>query len=192
VTDSREDFGAASSGPAEEGASLKEWEPQPSVVRDARQAVQALFESMLAEGKTLAAAESCSGGLFCALLTDFPGSSAVLLEGRVVYSNEAKRRLGVPAEILERFGAVSEETALALARAARDAAGADMALAVSGIAGPGGAVPGKPVGTVALAGVGPGALEWTSLEHFAGNRATVRFRSCERLAQKAQKALSRS
>ena len=109
-------------------------------------------------GKTLALAESCTGGCLAHRLTNVPGASAVLLAGWVTYSNAAKQKfLGVSAETLAAHGAVSEEVAKEMAEGARSASGADYALSVTGIAGPGGGSPTKPVGTVfmALAGAGP-------------------------------------
>ncbi len=97
----------------------------------------------------LATAESCTGGLISACLTEIAGSSAVLDRGFVVYSNQAKQDLlDVPADLIERFGAVSEEVARAMAEGARTRAGVDLAVAVTGVAGPGGGSPGKPVGLV--------------------------------------------
>lgn len=101
---------------------------------------------------TLATAESCTGGLIGHRLTNVPGSSDYYLGGFVAYSYSAKELLlGVPHEMLARYGAVSEQVALAMAHGARHALGADMAIAVTGIAGPGGGLPNKPVGLVWLA-----------------------------------------
>jgi nicotinamide-nucleotide amidase len=107
---------------------------------------------LLAErGLTLATAESCTGGLLGKLVTDVPGSSSYYLGGVVSYSNELKTRLlGVPPTVLAEKGAVSEETAIAMAQGARDRLGADIALSVTGIAGPGGGTAEKPVGLVYL------------------------------------------
>ena len=99
--------------------------------------------------RSIALAESCTGGLVAARLTDVPGSSEYLRGGLVVYSNEAKSSLaGVPAELIEQFGAVSEEVALALAEGARSILDADVGVGVTGIAGPGGGTEEKPVGLV--------------------------------------------
>lgn len=105
-----------------------------------------------AAGRTVALAESCTGGLVCAAITEIAGSSAVLDRGFVTYSNEAKRELlGVPEEILDAFGAVSVATAWAMAQGALAQSGADVAVAISGIAGPGGGSEHRPVGTVVFA-----------------------------------------
>jgi nicotinamide-nucleotide amidase len=102
--------------------------------------------------QTLALAESCTGGFIAHRVTNVPGASAVLLAGMVTYSNEAKKNLlAVKAETLEEFGAVSAEVAWQMAEGARERSGADFALAVTGIAGPGGGTPAKPVGTVYIA-----------------------------------------
>jgi nicotinamide-nucleotide amidase len=100
----------------------------------------------------IATAESCTGGLIAATLTEIPGSSDVVERGFVTYSNEAKQAmLGVPEASLRQFGAVSRETAEAMAKGALANSLADLAVSVTGIAGPGGATPGKPVGLVYLA-----------------------------------------
>ncbi|MES2749790.1 MAG: CinA family protein [Pseudomonadota bacterium] len=101
---------------------------------------------------TIATAESCTGGLVAAALTDIPGSSDVIDRGFVTYSNDAKHAmLGVETATLETFGAVSKETATAMAFGALEHADVDLAVSITGIAGPGGATPGKPVGLVHLA-----------------------------------------
>lgn len=100
----------------------------------------------------VATAESCTGGMIAAAITDIAGSSAVLDRGFVTYSNEAKQEMiGVSAETLAAYGAVSKETALEMAAGALSRSIADMTVAVTGIAGPGGGSPGKPVGLVHLA-----------------------------------------
>jgi nicotinamide-nucleotide amidase len=117
---------------------------------------------MTARKKTLAVAESCTGGLIASRLTDVPGASAVLLAGLVTYSNEAKIKfLGVRAEAIAEHGAVSELVAAQMSEGALRQTGADYALSVTGIAGPGGGTPEKPVGTVfiGLAGAGETIVE---------------------------------
>lgn len=116
----------------------------------------ALAERVIAENKALgrmvSVAESCTGGLVCAALTEVAGSSAVLDRGFVTYSNEAKMEmLGVHSDIIDSFGAVSPATAWAMAQGAIARSRADIAVAISGIAGPGGGSEMKPVGTVVFA-----------------------------------------
>ena len=115
--------------------------------------LEATIGAMLAaRGLTVAVAESCTGGLVASRLTDVPGSSGYFLQGFVVYSNQAKEKsLGVPGEIIETFGAVSEEVARAMAIGCLEKSGADFALSTTGIAGPSGGSPEKPVGTLCLA-----------------------------------------
>jgi len=121
----------------------------------------------------VATAESLTGGGVAARLTSVAGSSTYVLGGIVVYSNEAKATLlGVPGEILETRGAVSAECARAMAVGARRAFGSEWAVATTGIAGPGGATPRKPVGLVYIAAVGPGFDE-VEEHRFAGDRAAV-------------------
>jgi nicotinamide-nucleotide amidase len=111
-----------------------------------------LAGSLASSRKTIATAESCTGGLLAKMLTDIPGSSAYFRQGWVTYSNQAKHdRLGVSENILNVHGAVSEPVVEAMAAAARRLAGSDFALAISGIAGPAGGSPQKPVGTVCIA-----------------------------------------
>ena len=119
-----------------------------TMVEKAREVV----EANRAAGRRIAVAESCTGGLVCAALTEIPGSSDVFEAGYVTYSNAAKiSELGVSSEVVETFGAVSVATAWAMARGALAASEADVAVAITGIAGPGGGTPSKPVGTVVFA-----------------------------------------
>lgn len=133
---------------------------------------------LLKTGRIAATAESCTGGWIAKAMTDIAGSSAWFVEGFVTYGNDAKvRRLGVPAALLKAHGAVSEAVARAMIRGALAHTQADVAVAVTGIAGPGGAVPDKPVGTVWLAwGLREaGRLRITTqLKHFRGDRDAVR------------------
>jgi len=126
-------------------------------------------------GLRLATAESCTGGWIAKLLTDIAGSSAWFERGLVTYSNAAKTQLlGVPAGIIEVHGAVSEATVRAMAEGALNVSDAEAALAVSGIAGPGGGSPEKPVGTVWLAWAGKGRETEARRFLFPGDREAVR------------------
>jgi len=131
----------------------------------------------LLTGRTIATAESCTGGLMAGRLTDLAGSSAYVLGGLVVYSNEAKTSLaGVPASVIESVGAVSPEVARALAAGARARLHADVGVGITGIAGPGGGTPEKPVGTVCLCvSTAENALERTV--RLPGDRSDVRERT---------------
>jgi nicotinamide-nucleotide amidase len=125
-------------------------------------------------GITIAVAESCSGGLIAKLLTDTPGSSGYFIAGVVAYANSAKSHfLGVPADLIERYGAVSSEVAAAMAQGLRRAAGSDLALSTTGIAGPDGGTEGKPVGTVFLALADTSGCETMEL-HLSGSRENIR------------------
>jgi len=143
----------------------------------------AVVGGMLADrGKTLATAESCTGGLLAALITDIPGSSDYFLQGYVTYSNESKHQLlNVPEELITGHGAVSEEVARSMAIGCRDAAGADFALATTGIAGPGGGhPPDKPVGLVYIGLAEAAGVTVKRIlvgEHL--NRTQIRDRSCK-------------
>lgn len=126
----------------------------------------------------LATAESCTGGLIVALLTEFPGSSDVVQCGFVVYSNDAKMQmLGISAALLAEHGAVSEEVARAMAEGALTSARTDIALSVTGIAGPGGGSEIKPIGLVHFACAARSTGTLHGREIFAGDRAQVRLRS---------------
>jgi nicotinamide-nucleotide amidase len=122
------------------------------VDQELTEAARALLDLCRRKRLMLAAAESCTGGLLAATLTEIPGSSDVFERGFVTYSNEAKRvMLGVTPMTLAKHGAVSRETAEAMAAGVLAHAPVDLAVSITGIAGPGGAVPGKPVGLVYLA-----------------------------------------
>lgn len=115
-------------------------------------AARRVVEANLAAGRKITVAESCTGGLVAAAITEIPGSSAVLDTGFVTYSNESKTaRLKVSQDVLDTFGAVSVATAWSMAQGALEASGADVAVAITGIAGPGGGSEKKPVGTVVFA-----------------------------------------
>lgn len=141
-------------------------------------------------GEQLVTAESCTGGLIAAACTSVAGSSDWFERGYVTYSNSAKTEsLGVPAALIAAHGAVSEPVALAMADGALQHARADWSLAVTGIAGPGGAVPGKPVGTVwlALGRRGHAGVAW--LLHCPGDRGAVRMAAVERALAELLRAL---
>lgn len=130
--------------------------------------------------ETITTAESCTGGMIAAAITDIPGSSAWFGTGFVTYSNEAKQRLlGVKNEMLETFGAVSEPVVQAMAMGAKRESGADWAVAVSGVAGPDGGTVTKPVGTVWFGFCEPGEVVWTKCCQFTGNRADIRYQTVE-------------
>jgi nicotinamide-nucleotide amidase len=129
-------------------------------------------------GRTVAVAESCTGGLVGGRLTQLAGSSAYFPGGLIVYSDEAKSTLaGVDAGIIERVGAVSQEVAQALAEGARERLGADVGVGVTGIAGPDGGTPDKPVGTVWFAVRDGGGRSLTRRVHLPGGRFDIRDRS---------------
>jgi len=144
-----------------------------------------LAEAVLARhrraGTKLATAESCTGGAIAAALTDIAGSSDVFERGFVVYSNEAKTELlGVPAALIDRHGAVSDVVAAAMAEGALAHSHADLAVSVTGIAGPGGGTPKKPVGLVYIGCVRRGGAPAVERHVFAGNRAAVRAATVQR------------
>jgi nicotinamide-nucleotide amidase len=140
---------------------------------------RAVLELARARARTLATAESCTGGLVAAALTAISGSSDVFLGGLVTYSNDAKRRLlGVDAAVLRRYGAVSEPVARAMASGAAAAMGSDVAVSVTGVAGPGGGSPEKPVGLVHFGAAGPGSVVVHREERFGEiGREQVRLQS---------------
>lgn len=129
---------------------------------------------MLKHRWMLATAESCTGGMIAAACTDLAGSSTWFERGLVTYSNEAKTDLlGVPTELIAAHGAVSESVARAMASGALQRSRAQVALSVTGVAGPGGGSPGKPVGTVWFGWATPHGV-WSEVQVFAGDRAAVR------------------
>ena len=146
---------------------------------DARALSRSLLDLCRMRKLTIATAESCTGGLVAGALTDIPGSSDVVDRGFITYSNEAKRAmLGVKATTLATFGAVSKETATAMAIGALEKAGVDLAVSITGIAGPGGATPGKPVGLVHFAvAARDGRILHRECRFGAVGRTTVRHRA---------------
>jgi nicotinamide-nucleotide amidase len=144
------------------------------------------------KGLMLATAESCTGGLIGALLTDIPGSSDVFERGFTTYSYRSKTEiLGVETHMLEQYGAVSDQVVSVMAKQALERSDVDIAVAVSGIAGPGGAVPGKPVGTVYI---GIATKEQVIVERhlFEGDRREVRLQTVEKALDMIEGVLKRS
>ena len=144
------------------------------------------------QGLTIALAESCTGGLIGRRVTEVAGSSEYFLEGFVTYSNEAKMRtLGVPAEVLQKHGAVSAETAEAMAVGARKVSGADVAVSVTGIAGPGGGSEEKPVGTVFVGYSDADGVRSIKLT-LPGDRYLVRWRASQAALDMVRRQLLRT
>lgn len=148
-------------------------------MKSIREIASDVLRKCSSRGWSLAVAESCTGGLLGGSLTAIPGSSEVFVGGVIAYSNSLKSRLlGVPAQTLELEGAVSEETALAMARGVSTITGAPCGVSVTGVAGPGGGTEQKPVGTVWFAAVSPTG-EMTRGFRFAGDRDAVREQSVQ-------------
>ena len=140
----------------------------------------AVRAELVGSGRTLGCAESCTGGLVAGALTSVSGSSEYFKGGVVSYWPSVKEDvLGVPAEVIGRFGVVSRECAVAMAEGARRVMGCDFSVSTTGIAGPGGAEPGKPVGTVWIAVAGPDGST-AELLHADGDRSAVRRAATER------------
>jgi nicotinamide-nucleotide amidase len=151
-----------------------------------------IVRELTQRGQTLALAESCTGGHIAHRITNIPGASAVFLAGYVTYANAAKvRTLGVREESLREFGAVSEAVAREMAEGARRASGSDWALSVTGIAGPSGGTPDKPVGTVWMALAGPDGTEVVQrLNRF--DRETFKFTTGQQALHLLFRQLKRS
>jgi nicotinamide-nucleotide amidase len=145
--------------------------------RDERLIEEVVVELARSRGLTVGTAESCTGGMVAARLTNVPGSSDVFRGGVVAYANDVKEaELGVPEQVLREHGAVSSETAIAMAEGARERLGVDVAVSVTGIAGPDGGTEAKPVGLVYLAVAGPDGAQ-TGEFNIPGDRATIRARA---------------
>jgi nicotinamide-nucleotide amidase len=150
---------------------------------------QAVGNELASRNETIATAESCTGGLVAQLLTETAGSSRYVAGGYVTYSNELKlSALGVPGELIRAHGAVSEQVARAMAEGARRASGATYVTAITGIAGPDGGTPEKPVGTVWLALASPAGTR-SKLSHFRGDRGQIRLLSAYGALQLVREAL---
>ena len=165
----------------------------PAVFAEDDRPVEELILDLAREqGLTLGLAESCTGGLVAARLTSVPGASDVLRGGIVAYENEVKlAQLGVPEETVVAHGAVSAETATAMAEGARTSLDADVAVAVTGIAGPGGGTPEKPVGLVHIHAAGPGRAFAREL-HLPGDREAIRRRATAAALHLLRKLLAQS
>jgi len=141
-------------------------------------------------GLTIAAAESCTGGLLMSRLTDVAGSSEYVLGGAVAYSDALKTTFaGVPPSLIEAHGAVSEPVAVALADGVRERTGASLGLGITGIAGPGGGTPQKPVGTVVIALSGSGVTGRVRTFSFFGGRPQVKFQATQGALDMVRRAL---
>ncbi len=149
------------------------------ISEELRAAATAVLDACRARGVKLATAESCTGGLVAGALTEIAGSSDVVDRGFVTYSNAAKQQmLGVPAATLREHGAVSRQTAEAMARGALGKAKADVVVAITGVAGPGGGTPDKPVGLVHFAAASRnGALVHVEMRYGDIGRSAVREKS---------------
>ena len=153
-----------------------------------RQSAEQVAETLRANGEMLATAESCTGGWIAKLMTDIAGSSAWFQGGAVTYSNGLKQALlGVTATTLERQGAVSRECALEMVAGALGRLDATVAVAVTGVAGPSGGTPAKPVGTVWIAWQRRGGEAHARLFHFDGDRDAVRRQAVARALEGIQK-----
>jgi nicotinamide-nucleotide amidase len=158
---------------------------------DGRTMEQVLGDVLETRGYTIAAAESCTGGLFTSRLTDVAGSSAYVRASVVAYDNADKTRLlGVPDELVKAHGAVSEPVAIAMAEGIRERTGADVAVGITGIAGPGGGSAEKPVGTVVIAAIVPGQPAYVRTYTFLGGRAMVKFQAAQAAMDRVRRMLA--
>jgi len=159
---------------------------------DGRVMEEILGDLLKERGYTIAAAESCTGGLFTSRLTDVPGSSTYVRASVIAYAYEDKTALlGVPSEMLNAHGAVSEPVAVAMAEGIRERTGADVTIGITGIAGPGGGTPDKPVGTVVIAAIVPGQPAYVRTYTFLGGRAMVKFQATQAAMDRVRRMLTR-
>jgi nicotinamide-nucleotide amidase len=182
-----------SDGQAERvAAALRDAHPRALFAEDGQAIEEIVLELAREGGLTIGAAESCTGGLVSARLTSVPGSSDVFVGGVVAYDDRVKLDgLGVPAEVLEQHGAVSAETATAMAAGVRQELGVDIGVSVTGVAGPEGGTPQKPVGLVFIHAETPDASRGIEL-HLPGNRDAVRRRSAASALHLLRRVLSQS
>ena len=158
---------------------------------DGRVMEEILGDLLKERGYTIAAAESCTGGLFTSRLTDVPGSSTYVRASVIAYAYEDKTALlGVPSEMLNAHGAVSEPVAVAMAEGIRERTGADVTIGITGIAGPGGGTPDKPVGTVVIAAIVPGQPAYVRTYTFLGGRAMVKFQATQAAMDRVRRMLT--
>jgi nicotinamide-nucleotide amidase len=157
---------------------------------DGRGMEEIVGELLKARGLTIAAAESCTGGLLMSRLTDVAGSSAYVRAGVVAYDNADKTALlGVPADLIAAHGAVSEAVAIAMAEGVRQRTGADVGVGITGIAGPGGGTKDKPVGTVVIAAIVPRQPAYVRTFQFIGARTQVKFQSTQAALNRVRRLL---
>ena len=158
---------------------------------DGRTMEEIVGDLLKSRGYTIAAAESCTGGLLTSRLTDVPGSSAYVRASVVAYAYGDKTSLlGVPKEMIETHGAVSEPVAVAMAEGIRQRTEADVAVGITGIAGPGGGTETKPVGTVVIAVIAPGQPVYVRTYAFIGGRAMVKFQATQAALDRVRRMLS--
>ena len=149
-----------------------------------------IISKLIENNISISTAESCTGGSLGKIITSVPGASSIYGYGFITYANEAKEKLlGVPHEVLETIGAVSSETALYMAEGARKVSGSDIAVSVTGIAGPGGGTPEKPIGLVYIAIADKDGSEYRKL-NLDGNRDEVRAKTCDEVFKLINEKLS--
>ena len=157
---------------------------------DGRAMEEVVGDLLKSRGLTIAAAESCTGGLLTSRLTDVPGSSSYVRASVVAYAYEDKTALlGVPRALIEQHGAVSEPVAVAMAEGIRERTGADVAVGITGIAGPGGGTDTKPVGTVVIAVIVPGKPVYVRTFSFIGSRPMVKFQATQAAMDRVRRML---
>jgi nicotinamide-nucleotide amidase len=160
---------------------------------DGRKMEEVLGDLLAAKGLTIAAAESCTGGLMMSRMTDVPGSSKWVIGGAVAYSDSVKTAFAdVDPALIKQHGAVSEPVAMAMAEGIRARLGADIGVGITGIAGPTGGTPAKPVGTVAIAMVVPGGPARVRTMQLYGNRTQFKFNAAQTAMDMVRRALSRA
>ena len=157
---------------------------------DGRPMEEVVGDLLKARGLTIAAAESCTGGLLTSRLTDVPGSSAYVRASVIAYAYEDKTALlGVPRALIEQHGAVSEPVAVAMAEGIRERTGSDVAVGITGIAGPGGGTETKPVGTVVIAVIVPDTPVYVRTFNFIGPRPMVKFQATQAAMDRVRRML---